>query len=408
MFGQLSCVSALAALCLPHILAFNTDDQVGQPVPYGSFNDPAAHLRPRFRYWIPDASINLSVVAEDFVRVKEAGLGGLELLGYYLYGNYPSNVAEGGPAPTDWSKYGWGTDAWKDLFKAALSAAKENGMVVDFANGPNQGAGVPTMPDNAGIMYDLVPFNVSVPLGGSFDDTLPGWGSGGFVSASTALVLDSVVSNFSALPAWQGPVFYNGSTQTLAASSLQDVTDQVDDNGHLSLSFDPSAKGSCYRIFAYYQVQSQYREQASPLTLNDGAPQSPVTSFVQNGSWVADHFSEKGAQLIIDFWENNLLDGDIRQLVHDVGNYAWEDSLEIGAGALVWYTPRLLQAFEESRGYSLNKYLPLIFSYDTEANGPLASPDHFYTDEEDGGLAYVNDYRQTVSLRCCGSTDMHR
>lgn len=75
-----------------------------------------------------------------------------------------------------------------------------------------------------------------------------------------------------------------------------------------------------------------------------------------------------------------------------------EDSLEIGAGALVWYTPQLLQAFQQSKGYSLNKYLPLVFSYNTEANGPLASPDHFYTDEEDGGLAYVNDYRQTVSL----------
>lgn len=399
MFRQLNCVSALAALCLSQAQAYNTDDQVGQPVEYGSFNDPSAHLRPRFRYWIPDASVNLSVVADDFVRVKDAGLGGLELLGYYLYGNYPPQITEGGPTPTDWTKYGWGTEAWKELFRTALSAAQSNEMVVDFANGPNQGAGVPAKPDNEGIMWDLRPFNVSVSMGESFDDVLPGWGSGEFVSASTGLVIDSQVSNFSASPAWQGPVYYNGSTQTLAASSLRDVTDQVDDNGHLSVSFDSSANGSYYRVFAYYQVHSDYRQQASPLTVNTTVNQSPVTSYVQNGSWIPDHFSAQGAQVIIDFWENNLLDDDgIRQLVHEVGNYAWEDSYEFGAGALVWYTPQLFHAFEESRGYSLHKFLPLIFSYNTEANGPLASPDHFYTDEEDGGLAHVNDYRTTVNI----------
>lgn len=397
MFRHLNCVSALAAFYFSSAAAFNTDDQVGQPVTYGTFEDPAAHLRPRFRYWIPDASINLTTVADDFVRVKEAGLGGLELLGYYLYGNYPEQIAEGGPTPTDWTKYGWGTEAWKELFSAALMAGKENGMVVDFANGPNQGAGVPAKVGDEGIMYDLLPFNISVPIGGSFDDTLPGWGSGEFVSASTGLVIDSQVSNFSASPAWEGPVYYNGSTQTLAASSLQDVTDQVDQNGHLSMSFDSNTNGSHYRIFAYYQVHSQYHEQASPENVNASVPQSLVMNFTQNGSWVADHFSARGAQLIIDFWEDHLLDDETRQLVHEVGNYAWEDSLEIGAGAYVWYTPRLLEAFQEGRGYALNKYLPLIYSYNTEANGPLASPDHFYTDEEDGGLAHVGDYRTTVS-----------
>lgn len=397
MLGPLKSASALAAFSLSLTHAFNTDDQVGQPVPYGSFNNPSAHLRPRFRYWIPDASVNLSVVTDDFARVKDAGAGGLELLGYYLYGNYPPGIAEGGPVPTDWTKYGWGTDAWKELFSTALHAGKANDMVVDFANGPNQGAGVPAETNADGIMYDLVPFNVSVSIGGSFDDTLPGWGSGKFVSASTALVLDSQVSNFSASPHWQGPVYYNGSTQTLAAASLRDVTDQVDGNGHLSLSFDSNVNGSHYRVFAYYQVHSQYREQASPQGVL-GAPQSLVTNFVQNGSWIADHFSSEGAKLITSFWEDHLLDDETRQLLYDVGNYAWEDSMEFGAGALVWYTPRLLEAFHQSRGYSLNKYLPLVFSYNTEANGPLASPDHFYTDEADGGLAHVNDYRQTVSL----------
>jgi hypothetical protein len=71
--------------------------------------------------------------------------------------------------------------------------------------------------------------------------------------------------------------------------------------------------------------------------------------------------------------------------------------MEIGAGALAWWTPNLLETFQLNRGYELNKYLPLIYSYNTDANGPLASPDRFYIDEADGGQQHVNDYWQTVS-----------
>ena len=100
--------------------------------------------------------------------------------------------------------------------------------------------------------------------------------------------------------------------------------------------------------------------------------------------------------MIIDFWEDYLLDNGTRELIQEIDNYAWEDSQEFGAGVLVWWTPGLLDAFHSGRGYELNKYLPLIYSYNTEANGPLASPDHFYTDEVDMGQTHINDYWQTV------------
>lgn len=175
-------VALAGALFAQSAIGLNTNNQVAASIDYGSFSNPSAQVRPRFRYWIPDASVNLDVVADDFAKVKNVGMGGLELLGYYLYGNYPSIVAEGGPVPVDWTKYGWGTEAWKDLTDVALKATKENGLIMDFALGPNQGAGVPAKPDDEGIMWYLNPFNVSVPIGGSFNDVLPGWGSGKFVS----------------------------------------------------------------------------------------------------------------------------------------------------------------------------------------------------------------------------------
>ena len=48
-------------------------------------------------------------------------------------------------------------------------------------------------------------------------------------------------------------------------------------------------------------MHSEFRECASPDEVNATVPQSPVTNYVQNGSWAVDHFSANGAQLVIDF-----------------------------------------------------------------------------------------------------------
>lgn len=85
----------LALLASEVVWGLNTNDQTGADIDYGSFENPSSLVRPRFRYWIPDASVDLEVVADDFAKAKAVGMGGLELLGYYLYGNYPSQIAEG-------------------------------------------------------------------------------------------------------------------------------------------------------------------------------------------------------------------------------------------------------------------------------------------------------------------------
>ncbi|KAI7663216.1 hypothetical protein KC318_g8428, partial [Hortaea werneckii] len=116
------------------------DHSKSADVDRGTFRDPSKHVRPKFRYWIPDASVDPEVVAKDVRTAKEAGMGGLELLGYYLYGGPPNNGAgRGNAAPVDWAEYGFGTEAWNRVFKAFVQAIKDNDMVMDFAVGPNQG-----------------------------------------------------------------------------------------------------------------------------------------------------------------------------------------------------------------------------------------------------------------------------
>lgn len=46
-----------------------------------------------------------------------------------------------------------------------------------------------------------------------------------------------------------------------------------------------------------------------------------ATNIIANGSWLTDHFSANGANLVIDFWEDNLLDHDTRRLLKYVGEH---------------------------------------------------------------------------------------
>lgn len=130
----------------------DTDDQTSARINRGSFEDPAARLRPRFRYWLPDASVDAETVQDNIKSAGAIGAGGVEFLPFYNYGGQLSSAPEG----SDWSKYGFGTPAFRKLFVAALQAHKEAGLAMDFALGPNQGQGVPADPTDEGLQWDLV------------------------------------------------------------------------------------------------------------------------------------------------------------------------------------------------------------------------------------------------------------
>lgn len=93
-------------------VAVGTHDQVGRDINYGTFQNPSSTVRPRFRYWTNDASVNLSRVVEDVKSMASVGAGGLEVLGYYLYGDeygYLSAIVQ-----SDWTIYGFGSTAWSE------------------------------------------------------------------------------------------------------------------------------------------------------------------------------------------------------------------------------------------------------------------------------------------------------
>lgn len=136
---------------LAHVLA-DADDQINANLNYGTFRNPSSKVRPRFRYWLPDGSVDQATVSANIQSSANVGAGGVEFLGFYNYGG------ELGPTPpgADWTIYGFGTPAFQDQFRNVLQTCKELGLVMDFPLGPNQGQGVPAVTTDPGLQWDLV------------------------------------------------------------------------------------------------------------------------------------------------------------------------------------------------------------------------------------------------------------
>jgi hypothetical protein len=115
MICSIALIIATLTLRFQNTYAVGTNDQVNADIDYGTFKDPSVFVRPRFRYWPNDASVNLSQVAEDIREAGRVGAGGVQLLGYYLYGDvqlFPGNYDS---LQSDWTIYGFGSPSWSGL-----------------------------------------------------------------------------------------------------------------------------------------------------------------------------------------------------------------------------------------------------------------------------------------------------
>lgn len=126
------------------------------PVPafasHDDFQRPPLSSRPIFRYWVPDASVDGEILETNVKDAGSIGAGGVEFLPFYNYGGQMGDY----PPGADWSKYGFGTRPFEDLFLRGLLAHRSGGMRMDFALGPNQGQGVPAYQGDPGLQWDLV------------------------------------------------------------------------------------------------------------------------------------------------------------------------------------------------------------------------------------------------------------
>ncbi|KAL3303049.1 secreted protein [Colletotrichum asianum] len=338
-------VLAIFLPCLPRSLAS-----------LSQFDNPSTEFRPKFRYWLPDASVPHQSVVDDVNHLAEVGAGGLEFLPFYNYGL--------GPALTDWSIYGFGTEAFKDVLAAALNATAAHGLQLDLALGANQGAGVPSVVETVGLAKELVYGNITVPSGKLYSGPVPmpnvqynmlagfmntpePWGANNLVAVVAGKIVTEV---------HLAEYFY---MSVLEEDTLVDLTN-LTNQGTLSW-ISPEGNGT-WIIFGIYE---RYTNQRSCVSIAN------ATTALGNDDTVAS-------------------------LVKEAGAYVWEDSMEMQA-ALPW-TDGLASRFETLTGYSITKYLPIFFHATNAWGGYLPPYNVTYTLGEyatDGG-PYMQDYKSAL------------
>lgn len=165
----------------------------------------------------------------------------------------------------------------------------------------------------------------------------------------------SIVSDFAFIALLDGPV--HSKQYTIASSSLTDVSDLVQTNGSITVTAPTVEGATSYFLMASYYSRS-YSRACVPSNPN---PQN----ILQNGSFAVDHFSPVGAQLTTNFLEEHILVEGILDLIREVGNYIWEDSVEIPG--MVYWTPNLTDAFQDQHGVSS------IYHTEARPNGSVAN-----------------------------------
>lgn len=323
-------LALLALLAYPSPLQAQPQPSESLPIP--SFGFPSAAFRPKFRYWLPDASVSASSVDSDIAALASVGAGGLEFLPFYNYGQTPIS--------TDWSIYGFGTPAFRSLFKAALNSTAAHGLVFDFALGPNQGAGVPAVPESEGLAMELVYGAATVSTGRKLDrlpvpelhfnyEPLQGfinapelWGGNELVAVVAAEVVSRETRNA------RGRA---GELVVLNEASVVDLTN-LTARGRVDWT-PPSIKttgNGTWVVMAFYQ---RYTNERSCVSVAN------ASTWMGNGSWIVDHFSASGAKKATDFWDQYLLsDDEIKSLVRQVAEYCMNP-----------YAPQIEVAYKEVR-----------------------------------------------------------
>ena len=136
--------------------------------------------------------------------------------------------------------------------------------------------------------------------------------------------------------------YVNSTLHTIATSSITDISSEIQVDGSVNVTA-PTIDGAV----AYYLLAAYYSKSYTRACV---ASNSEPKDILQNGSFAVDHFSPVGAQLTTSFLEQYILIDGIDELIREVGNYIWEDSVEIPS--FVYWTPNLTSVFREQHGVS--------------------------------------------------------
>ncbi|WP_327365581.1 glycosyl hydrolase [Streptomyces sp. NBC_01217] len=297
------------------------------------FAEPSPAVRPKFRWWWPDALVDTGEIEREIDQIAAAGFGGVEI----------AAVTHSLSEPVDPALNGWGTPAWVRAVEAALRRAAKRDVTVDLTIGPAWPAAVPSItPDSPGAIKELAHGRVTVTAGQTYTGPVPEPGTepATGVTARELLLVQAVRVAEGSSPTAQ-PVLLDRGTVT-------DITASVEDGG---LTWAAPEDGGTWLVIAYWERGSGQRPEGPDHT----AP----------AAYVVDHFAASGTRAVTGFWERHILTPQVRKLLRETGGALFEDSLELETDETLW-TPEFPAEFEKRTGYSVLPYLATVVERDED------------------------------------------
>ncbi|KAH9238540.1 hypothetical protein K456DRAFT_1935729 [Colletotrichum gloeosporioides 23] len=322
-----------------------------------NFQSPPTQFRPYVRWWWPHGAVENDEIRAEVIQMAEAGFGGVEIEDVH------HSTSEG----TEWhtETNGWAFEPWLDAVKVALTEANSRGMGHDFAFGPAWPIAVPSIvPDDEAAAKEIVLGKSIINATTTYNGSVPG----PFSKRKDGVNEQELV----AVQAWRisqdsdpysNPVY-------LDYGSMVDLTDAVTAG---AVAFSPSDSSSWLLFSAVIRGTGQQPEDY---------PHTTPTSYV------VDHFSEAGAQAVVDFWEDQILTPEMLELIAQTPTSLFEDSQEM-VSATYW-TPNFADEFLSRRGYSVMDILPVVTQYKNNAY-------LFLFNDSEAQRGSLHDYHETIT-----------
>lgn len=285
--------------------------------------------RPKTRWWVPGSHMTKDEIEAEIKSMVAAGFGGAEIV----------PVATGGEGG---DSIDWGSERWNEMIKHMLQVASQYDFTIDFTMTPAWPLALPTIKDvndlSQGAQMELDgayqdgitkenPFNGFLPMAKEVeDDVAKVNGKIELQAVTIAKYIDK-----------ENKILDFDSSISLDLDSEVSYVD-----GNYQTTWVPEDDGE-YVLFAWWQHPSGNQKY---------------------GNNQVDHYSKAGTQMIIDYWENNLIPyyGEDFKNVESL----FIDSLEFETH-LDW-TYGLLEGFKEKNNYDIAAYLPALYDQDAIGN----------------------------------------
>jgi hypothetical protein len=395
--------AVMAATSVLPMTVYAAEDDFASAIE-AKYAEPEMSYRPYARWWLAEGSHTDETLKESVKELYEAGFGGVEFVTLTSEAEY-----------LDDETYGWGSPEWIHDSQLIISECQKYGMSVSMTGGTYWAtANLTTItPDDQTasqeLGYTVVNLESTPGTNTSYSGELPQCVLPG---DSTVQKLVSVVA--AKVDSW-GTVLEDAAAAEAAAEGTEEaaegeaaeeeekevvkavvntdsmtvVTDAVTANEDGTYTIDFAAEDdSDYILFSFYQ----YGTSECYAAANTGV------------SYTINYFDPVGANALIDYWDTNILTDEVMEVIDQIDECdLYMDSLELmtegeDSTKQLWCDD-MLEQFETRRGYSLEKYLPLMIRETEDSLGGMGQYLTYiydFTDSEDISAEYLrNDFFQT-------------